>query len=179
MKDISDGEQFNFTTEKALENLANGFTFLADQTDLKIQRIEEKVLPDLSQYQIICQNAKEEVKNQVALRDREISKRKQLDITRRMKNENDIILSNMQISKILKEITTISEQFEAQKITDVKECLENFILIQMKYHASCIEVLTMVHQDITSIDEKKDVEVNLVFILNCAFLNACSFRSCI
>lgn len=80
-----------------------------------------------------------------------------------MKNENEVILSNMQISKILKEIATISEQFESQKISDIKECLENFILIQLKYHASCIEVLSMVHQDVTSIDEKKDVEVYLVF----------------
>lgn len=159
MKDISEGEKFNHTTEKALESLANGITFLADHQSLEIQRIEEKVLPDLTQYQIICQNAKEEVKNQITMRDREISKRKQLDVTKRMKNENEVILSNMQISKILKEIATISEQFESQKISDVKECLENFILIQLKYHASCIEVLSMVYEDVSSIDEKRDVEV--------------------
>lgn len=142
-----------------MENFAQGLTYLADHQDLKIQRIEEKVLTDLAQYQTICQNAREEVKNQFAMRDRELNKRKQLDVTKRMKNENEIMLSNMQISKILKEITTITEQFEAQKLGDVKESLTNLILIQLKYHASCLEVLTMLHEDVTSIDEKEDVEV--------------------
>lgn len=127
---------------------------------MEIQRIDEKVLQDLSQYQQICRSAKDEVKSQIALRDRELSKRKQFDFTRRLKNENEVILSNMQVSKILKEIATISEQFESQKVGDLKEILTNFVLIQMKYHASCLEVLAMVHEDIASIDEKKDSEVS-------------------
>ena len=125
--------------------------------------MEEKILQDLLQYQIICQNAKEEVKAQFVLRDREIAKRKQLDANRRQKNENETILSNMQISKILKEILTISEHFESQKISDVKESLSNFILIQMKYHASCLEVLTMMHEDVSAIDEKNDCDVRFEF----------------
>lgn len=160
VKTISDVEQYNGTTEKALENFSNGLTFLADHQSLEVQRIDEKVIQELSQYQFICQNAKEEIKNQILLRDRELSKRKQMDLSRRIKNENEIILSNMQISKILKEISTISEQFEKQKIGDVKECLTNLVLIQLKYHASCLEVLTMIYDDVTSIDEKQDVEVN-------------------
>lgn len=159
VKTISEGEQYNSSTEKALENMANGLTYLADHQSLEVQRIDEKVLQELTQYQIVCRNAKEEVKNQIVLRDRELTKRKNLDMGRRMRNENDVILSNMQIAKVLKEITTIAEQFEAQKITDFKESLTNFVLLQMKYHASCLEVLSMVHEDVTAIDEKKDVEV--------------------
>lgn len=159
-KTISEAERFNKTTEKALENVANGLTFLADHQSLEIQRIEEKVLEDLSQYEFICQNAKEEIKNQIMLRDRELSKRKHMDMAKRAKNENEIILSNMQISKILKEIATIAEQFETQKVGDLKESLKNLVLIEMKYHASCLEVLTMIHEDVSAIDEKEDVEVS-------------------
>lgn len=143
--------------------MSNGFSFLADHQSLEVQRIDEKVIQDLSQYQLISQNAKEEVKNQIMLRDREVSKRKQLDLSRRAKNENEVILSNMQISKILKEIATISEQFEKQKITDFKECLTNLLLIKLKYHARCLEVLTMIHEDVSMIDETQDIEVNIFF----------------
>lgn len=160
VKTISENENFNPTTEKALENFSNGLAFLADHKTLEVQRLEEKILQDLLQYQLICQNAKEEVKSQFALRDRELSKRKQLDVTKRQKNENEVILSNMQISKILKEILTVSEHFEMQKVSDVKESLTNFILVEMKYHASCLEVLTMMHEDVSAIDEKKDAEVS-------------------
>ena len=161
IKEISENEQHNKSTGKALGNFSEGLSFLADHQSLEIQRIEEKVVQDLSSYQLICQNAKEEIKNQIMLRDKELSKRKHLDMNRRTKNENEIILSNMQISKVLKEISTISEQFEKQKIDDMKECLTNLILIQLKYHASCLEVLTMIYEDVTAIDEKEDVEVSL------------------
>lgn len=160
VKTIAENETFNATSEKALDNFSSGLTFLADHQSMEVQRLEEKVVQDLLQYQLICQNAKEEVKSQFALRDREITKRKQLDMNRRSKTENDTVLSNMQISKILKEIMTVSEHFEAQKISDVKDSLTNFILVEMKYHASCLEVLTMMHEDVAAIDEKKDVDVS-------------------
>lgn len=67
----------------------------------------------------------------------------------------------MQISKTLKEIATIAEQFETHKISDFKEILTNFILIKMKYHASCLEVLTMVHEDVAGINEKDDSQVSV------------------
>lgn len=56
---------------------------------------------------------------------------------------------------------TISEQFEKQKITDLKEILTNFILIQLKYHSAALEVLTASYQEVDSIDEKGDLEVNI------------------
>lgn len=68
-------------------------------------------------------------------------------------------------------MTTISEQFEKQKITDLKEILTNFILIQLKYHSAALEVLTASYQEIASIDEKEDLEVNSEFNFITSFLN--------
>lgn len=110
------------------------------------------------------------------LRDRELSKRKQLDMSRRTKNENEVILSNMQISKVLKEISGISEQFEKQKIGDMKESLTNLVLIELKYHASCLEVLTMMYDDVAAIDEKEDVEVIQTWLI-ASFLDV--FNTCL
>ena len=68
-------------------------------------------------------------------------------------------------------MTTISEQFEKQKITDLKEILTNFILIQLKYHSAALEVLTASYQEIASIDEKGDLEVKNEFNCIPSFLN--------
>ncbi|CRK86528.1 CLUMA_CG000080, isoform A [Clunio marinus] len=157
-KQISDNEQHNNSTAKTLETIANNVTYLADHHTLKIQRIEENFLQDLMQYQIICRNVKEEIKNQISIRDRELIKRKQLDVPRQMENENKVMISNMQISKALKEIVFISEQFEAQKITDFKNILKNFILIEMKYHTSCLEVLSILHNNVETFNERQDNE---------------------
>lgn len=161
-KSISETEQAKSSTSKAFENLSNGLTILADHQNMKIRRYEERLIQDLNQHQLVCQNAKEEVKSQIAFRDRELSKRKQLDMHRKAKNENEVILSNMQLSKVLKEILTISEQFETHKVGDMKKNLTNLVLIQMKYHASCLEVLTTMYEDVASIDEKNEVEVNKI-----------------
>jgi protein FAM92 len=127
---------------------------VADQKSIEIERVDSKILSELSQYPVICQNAKEEVKNQVAIRDREISKRRQTDVSKRIKNENEIFSS-------MHEIQLISEQFETQKLKDLKECMENYILIQLKYHTKCIEIFSELSREIDEIDENADAKVNL------------------
>lgn len=160
MKILSDDEKLNKTTSKALESFSNGISLIADHQTLEIRRLEERIVSDLNQQQLICQNAKEEIKGQLAFRDRELTKRKQLDLNRKSKNENEIILSNMQIAKVFKEITTVAEQFEDHKVVDTKEILTNLVLIQLKHHAACLEILTAMYNDVEEIDEKKDVEVS-------------------
>lgn len=163
---MSETEQLNPTSSEAFGSLAVGFTHLADHQDDAIESITEKVLQDLTQYQAICQNSREEVKSQVTLRDKEFSKRKHLEMSQKVKNENEIMTSNMQISKILKEMTSISEQFESQKIGDFKDFFHNFIRIQMRYHAECLEVLTELHGNVDGIDVVQDAQVggmNYVF----------------
>lgn len=66
----------------------------------------------------------------------------------------------MQISKVLKEIMTVSEQFEEHKVADTKELLSNLVLVELKHHAACLEILTTMYSDIDEIDEKKDIEVS-------------------
>lgn len=157
---MSETEQNNPTSSEAFGSLAIGFTHLADHKDNAIESITEKVLQDLTQYQTICQNAREELKSQVTLRDKEFSKRKHLEMNQKFKNENEIMTSNMQISKVLKEITSISEQFESQKVGDFKDFFQNFIRIQMTYHAACLEVLTELHGNVDGIDASQDTQVS-------------------
>lgn len=159
-KSISDTEKHNPTSSEAFNSLATGFTHLADSQDDSIDSTTEKILQDLAEYQTICHNSRDEVKNQVTLRDKEFNKRKHLEQNnQKFKNENDVMNSNMQISKILKEITSISEQFESQKIGDFKDIMQQFIKIQMKFHAECLEELTEMHGHVNAIDVAQDTQV--------------------
>lgn len=163
MKTVSEVEHFNDSTSKVLDHISTALVVMADHKSLEIQRVEEKIISELQEYESICRNARDELKNQIFNRDKELTKRRQLEINLRIPRRkgsaetNDILTSNMQISNILKEISTIGEQFEMQKIADVKECLENFILIQMKQHVAALEVLSAI--DISSIEPEQDVEV--------------------
>ena len=68
--------------------------------------------------------------------------------------------SNVQIGKISKELQLVGETFEKQKVTDMKEILMNFILIQMKFFTSGLEIFAEAYKDVLAIDESKDFEVS-------------------
>lgn len=158
VKKMSENEKHNLKAVEAYEKMVIGFTHIADNQDDEIDSIMEKVVQDLSQYQTICVNSREEIKNQLSLRDKEFSKRKHLENNQK-RNENDFMISNIQISKILKEILSISGQFEIQKNNDFKEIFSTFLLIQLKYHAKCLETFTELYGNIEEIDVEQDSEV--------------------
>lgn len=50
--------------------------------------------------------------------------------------------------------------FERQKISDIRQILMDFTLIQMKECAKTMEIFTAVYNDIAAIDVEKDVDVS-------------------
>jgi len=180
---IASETQHNEKTGRALESFSNSLTLSGDLREVAIHRIEEKVLPDLTAYETLCRNSREEIRTQVMLRDRELSRRKQLEITKRsgrdlQNTEADIMQSNANLNKTLKEISNVALNFEKQKLTDLRESTINFMLIQMKYHASQLELLTKSYQEFAdSIDEDHDLEVNYFKLLGSSLfslsLNLC------
>jgi len=160
-KYISGDETFDESFSKMFEHMSNTVVQLADIKAIKIERIEEKLLPDLMQCELICKKTRDEAKHLIALRDFELNKKSQITLHKKAKKniltENEVMLSNIQISKVLKELLSMTEKFEAQKFDDFKQFLLNFILIEMKYFASGIEILTSAYEDISNIDERSEV----------------------
>lgn len=166
LKVIADNEVHNDTSEKALSSLSTALVHLADAKDVTCSRLEEKIVNELCQYEIICRNAKDEVKALSSTRN-DLSKRRSSELNKKSRNqgfiESDIMASNLQFGNISKELLTVGETFEKQKLTDMKEILSNFILIQMKYLTTSMEVLTSAYQEVQTMDVKKDHEVKFLY----------------
>jgi hypothetical protein len=160
-KYISEDEAFDVSFSKMFEHMSNSMVQLADIRAIKTERIEEKLLPDLMQCELFCKKTRDEAKSLIALRDFELNKKSQFTLHKKAKknilNENEVMLSNIQVSKVLKELLSVTEKFEAQKFDDFKQFLLNFILIEMKYFASGIEILTTAYEDISKIDDRSEV----------------------
>jgi protein FAM92 len=131
-----------------------------------------QILPELLQYDLICKNTKENVKEISTMRDKELAKTKQIY---QIKHKNDNLFrkksstgggdadskrSRLEVSKTFRVMEEIVENFEKQKLHDLKQVLMNFILIQMKHYSKAMEVLTATYQDVADIDEIGDVEVS-------------------
>lgn len=134
---------------------------LADVKEMKLTRIDEKVISELATYEGICRNAKEEIKALATTRS-DLNKRRSSEFNKKLRHqgfiESDLMASNVQMGKISRELQTVGETFEKQKIVEMKEILTNFILIQMKSYTSSLEILTEAFKDVQEIDVNKDLE---------------------
>lgn len=84
----AESEDVNKTLSNGLANFAYCFSILGDYGDLRVQHIENKVIAELSQYESLCKNAKEEVKHIFSVRDRELARRRNLDRIRERNPRN-------------------------------------------------------------------------------------------
>lgn len=138
--------------------------------------METKVVAELSQYEIICRNSREDFKNSVVNRDKEVNRKKQLELIKqrnvrdRLTNtDSEMMKSKLELNKCNKEVEEIVEAFEKRKLQDLKTVLMDFVQIEMKQHSKALEVLTATYQDLSDIDEIKDFKVNYF----CYILNSC------
>ncbi|XP_050100129.1 CBY1-interacting BAR domain-containing protein 1-A isoform X2 [Anopheles aquasalis] len=165
-QDYCDAEKYNGTLATALSSLAKAVTLIGDFHDCRVKRLETRIVSELGQYETVCKQCKEGVKDALQVRDKDLAKRKQLEQSkprnsrgaRRNANDTEMIKSTLEVEKSLKGIEAFVERFEKQKLRDVKELLLNFVMIELKMHAQAVEVLSATYQDISDIDESKDLQ---------------------
>jgi uncharacterized protein YigA (DUF484 family) len=82
LKNYADSEKFNESMQSRIANLSQALVLIADNEDTAVKRIEEKVVFELAQYSEICRNASDEVKSQILTRDKELARRKSMELQR-------------------------------------------------------------------------------------------------
>ncbi|XP_062706248.1 CBY1-interacting BAR domain-containing protein homolog [Aedes albopictus] len=164
-QDYSSSEKYNKTLASGLSSLSKAITLIGDFQDLEVKRLENRIVSELSQYEVVCKHCKESVKDAIMARDKELAKRKQLDQARarnargkKTAKDAELIKSNLEVSKSLKEMEEIVGKFERQKLIDFKSLLLDFVMIELKFHTNAVEVLSATYQDISDIDENKDYQ---------------------
>ncbi|XP_053692073.1 CBY1-interacting BAR domain-containing protein homolog [Sabethes cyaneus] len=164
-QDYSETEKYNKSLANGLSSLSKAITLIGDFQDAEVKRLENRIVSELSQYEIVCKHCKESVKDAILSRDKELAKRKQLDQARlrnvrgkKTAKDAELIKSNLELSKNLKEMEEIVGRFEKQKLVDLKNLLMDFVMIELKFHTNAIEVLSATYQDISDIDENRDYQ---------------------
>lgn len=84
----ANSESVNKTLREALTNFSTILLSLGDYKDARVQKLDNKVVAELSQYEVICKHAKDEVKHTFVLREKEINRKKQLDKIRERNPRN-------------------------------------------------------------------------------------------
>ncbi|NXX15125.1 FA92A protein, partial [Podargus strigoides] len=149
-----------------LKNFADEFSRLQDYRQAEVDRLEAKVVEPLKSYGTIVKLKRDDLKATLTAKNREAKQLSQLEKTRQRNPSDRHIIAESELQKASLDATRTTRQleetidnFEKQKIKDIKSIFSEFITIEMLFHGKALEIYTAAYQNIQNIDENEDLEV--------------------
>ncbi|XP_060099490.1 CBY1-interacting BAR domain-containing protein 1 isoform X1 [Heteronotia binoei] len=149
-----------------LKNFATEFSKLQDYRQAEVERLEAKVVEPLKCYGTIVKLKREDLKAALTAKNREAKQLSQLERTRQRNPSDRHIIAESELQRASLDATRTSrlleetiDNFEKQKIKDIKNIFSEFIAIEMLFHGKALEIYTAAYQTIQNIDENEDLEV--------------------
>ncbi|KAM4029488.1 CBY1-interacting BAR domain-containing protein 1 [Anomaloglossus baeobatrachus] len=163
-----------------LKGFTDELAKLQDYRQAEVERLEAKVVEPLKSYGAIIKLKREDLKVTLSARNREAKQMAQLEKTRQrnpsdrqiiktmadfepleclFKAETELQRATMDAARISRQLEETIDNFEKQKIKDIKKIFSDFVTIEMLFHGKALEVLSAAFQHIEDIDEEEDLEV--------------------
>uniref|UniRef100_A0ABM5GC57 CBY1-interacting BAR domain-containing protein 1 isoform X2 n=1 Tax=Pogona vitticeps TaxID=103695 RepID=A0ABM5GC57_9SAUR len=149
-----------------LKHFANEFSKLQDYRQAQVERLEAKVVEPLKCYGTIIKLKREDLKATLTAKNREAKQLSQLERTRQRNPsdrhiiaESELQRASMDATRTTRQLEETIDNFEKQKIKDIKNIFSEFITIEMLFHGKALEIYTAAYQNIQNIDENEDLEV--------------------
>ncbi|XP_058664677.1 CBY1-interacting BAR domain-containing protein 1 [Ammospiza caudacuta] len=172
-----------------LKNFADEFSRLQDYRQAEVDRLEAKVVEPLKCYGTIVKLKRDDLRATLTAKSREAKQLSQLEKTRQrnpsdlhvivsclsshyekyVQNflgikllclaENELQRATMDATRTTRHLEETIDNFEKQKIRDIKNIFSEFITIEMLFHGKALEIYTAAYQNIQNIDENEDLEV--------------------
>ncbi|XP_060055029.1 CBY1-interacting BAR domain-containing protein 1 isoform X1 [Erinaceus europaeus] len=166
--------------KQGLKNFADEFAKLQDYRQAEVERLEAKVVEPLKAYGTIVKMKRDDLKATLTARNREAKQLTQLERTRQrnpsdrhiisqvgkwyvktwiLTAETELQRATMDATRTTRHLEETIDNFEKQKIKDIKTVFSEFITIEMLFHGKALEVYTAAFQNIQKINEDEDLEV--------------------
>ncbi|XP_066481805.1 CBY1-interacting BAR domain-containing protein 1 [Tiliqua scincoides] len=151
-----------------LKNFANELSKLQDYRQAEVERLEAKVVEPLKCYGTIVKLKREDLKVTLTAKNREAKQLSQLERTRQRnpsdrhiisQAESELQRASLDATRTSRQLEETIDNFEKQKIRDIKNIFSEFITIEMLFHGKALEIYTAAYQNIQNIDENEDLEV--------------------
>ncbi|XP_058608736.1 CBY1-interacting BAR domain-containing protein 1 [Onychostoma macrolepis] len=172
-----------------LKNFADQLAKIQDYRQAEVERLEVKVIEPLKAYGNIVKTKREDLKQTQMARNREAKQMQQLERMRQRnpsdrqiiaqmvyvcflrpfctlhffvvsrKAESELQRATMDATRTTRQLEETIDDFEKQKIRDIKKILGEFVTVEMAFHAKALEIYTTAYQHIQNVDEEGDLEV--------------------
>ncbi|XP_042601441.1 protein FAM92A-like [Cyprinus carpio] len=151
-----------------LKNFADQLAKIEDYRQAEVERLEVKVIEPLKAYGNIVKTKREDLKQTQTARNREAKQMRQLERMRQRnpsdrqiisQAESELQRATMDATRTTRQLEETIDDFEKQKIRDIKNILGEFVTVEMAFHAKALEIYTTAYQHIQNVDEEGDLEV--------------------
>ncbi|NP_001003604.1 CBY1-interacting BAR domain-containing protein 1 [Danio rerio] len=151
-----------------LKNFADQLAKVQDYRQAEVERLEVKVIEPLKAYGNIVKTKREDLKQTQSARNREAKQMQQLERMRQRnpsdrqiisQAESELQRATMDATRTTRQLEETIDDFEKQKIRDIKKVLGEFVMVEMAFHAKALEIYTTAYQHIQNVDEEGDLEV--------------------
>ncbi|XP_064247678.1 CBY1-interacting BAR domain-containing protein 1 isoform X4 [Passer domesticus] len=150
-----------------LKNFADEFSRLQDYRQAEVDRLEAKVVEPLKCYGTIVKLKRDDLRATLTAKSREAKQLSQLEKTRQRNPsdlhviaENELHRASLDATRTTRHLEETIDNFEKQKIRDIKNIFSEFITIEMLFHGKALEIYTAAYQNIQNIDENEDLEIS-------------------
>ncbi|XP_066964925.1 CBY1-interacting BAR domain-containing protein 1-like isoform X3 [Macrobrachium rosenbergii] len=136
LSDYGEFETLNKSLRSALCEVGDTLAAVQDYRNVEVERLETKVVGELSLYGGICKTAREELGTCFKFRQQEMNIRRNLEKTRNRhpQNRQQIVIAETKLQKSTQEakracqnLEEQMDQFEQRKVSDLKKTLKEFI----------------------------------------------------
>nr|XP_046274330.1 protein FAM92A isoform X1 [Scatophagus argus] len=154
--------------KRGMKQFADHLAKIEDYRQAEVERLEAKVIEPLKSYGAVVKRKREDLKTTQSARNREAKQMAQLERTRQRnpsdrqiisQAESELQRATMDATRTTRQLEETIDEFEKQKIRDIKKIFGDFVTVEMSFHAKALEVYTLAYQSIQSVDEEEDLEV--------------------
>ncbi|XP_054620513.1 CBY1-interacting BAR domain-containing protein 1 [Dunckerocampus dactyliophorus] len=154
--------------KSGLKLFADHLAKIQDYRQAEVERLEARVIEPLKGYGAVVRRKREDVKATQSARTRESKQLDQLERTRQRNPSNRQVISQaeselqratMDATRTTRQLEETMDEFEKQKIRDIKKILCDFVTVEMSFHAKALEFYTLAYQSIQIVDEEEDLKV--------------------
>lgn len=154
--------------KKGMKQFADQLAKIQDYRQAEVERLEAKVVEPLKLYGTVVKLKREDLKTTQSARNREAKQMQQLERTRQRnpsdrqiisQAESELQRATMDATRTTRQLEETIDEFEKQKIRDIKKIFGEFVTVEMTFHAKALEVYTAAFQNIQNVDEDEDLEV--------------------
>lgn len=152
---------------EGLTVFADCLAAVQDYRDAQVHRLEDNLVESLSVYETKCKQARNDVKNSTTLCTKEVKTFNTLEKAQLQSAGNRSRVSKAQAefqkasgeaNRSLQILRQQMNEFEIQKMRDVKKVFTDFVRGEMEFCARSLEIYTKAYQAVNGINEDQDID---------------------